>query len=414
MGATMSWTASGGGTIDQTGKYTAAATPSNGHHLIIAAATAAGITLRDTAQVMVSRAAKASIHKSIDCGTDSYLPTGWTSDNASVNGGSDWNNSTTVTTAGIPAAAPANVYLSTRRGNPHSYRITGVPQGNYTVRMHFVDPKDTARSMIYSILGTEVLRDFSISTLAGGANRALVLDFMGVVQDTNGIPISCSATSGDVFEAGIEVIQNQLSIVTLLSPLGGQTFSVGQAMQIRFCTDTFSVQQLLIDLSVNNGRTWNVTTSGYGITMKDFGASWGTYTWTIPDSIDLSGGRLSTISDQCRLRIRPYETAIGGFDASDSAFSIKPRSATISLGRSANAVENFRYSVSSDGLIINAAAGSACQLNLFALSGKRIQSMYVTGASGFFVPFSRNNVSIIRMKTDKGLIVKKKAIIGMQ
>lgn len=143
----------------------------------------------------------------------------------------------------MAGAAPANVYASARRGSPHSYRIPHLDAGfYYTVRMHFADANDTARLMSYSILGTNVLRDFSISSLVGGAIKALVLDFPAQVQDTNGLSISCSGANGsDIFESGFEIMQNLLIVLsdsafTIQPRTSAQQQITGKSVKLLRCT----------------------------------------------------------------------------------------------------------------------------------------------------------------------------------
>jgi hypothetical protein len=412
-GASVAWSASGGGTIGAaTGIYTAGATPTHGPHLIIAVATAGTVTKRDTALLMVSR--KEAVHKRIDCGSNTLVPAGWETDDAYVTGGSDLDNAATITTTGVTAAAPANVYKSVRRGNPHSYRVGGLPAGNYTIRMHFVDSKDTARLMSYSILGVNVLRDFRIVPLAGAINKALVLDFNGVVQDTNGIPISCSAVSGDVFEAGFEVLQNDLKVVTLLSPLGGNTFTAGQSMQIKFCTDTVTLRQIFIELSVNNGLTYGNFTGAYGIKITDYGSTWGTYNWTIPDSIDLENlTRVSTASTRCRIRVRPYTGIAGGNDYSDSAFTIRSKTSTILDGKRIVLADHCRALASGRGLTIYASSQHPFSIDIFSLEGKLLHTFNGTGSHVYYLPVvNGTGIALVRMNTKNGPLLVKTLVAG--
>jgi hypothetical protein len=402
-GATMAWTASGGGTIDQSGRYTASATPTHGPHRIIATATAGSVSLRDTAWLVVSTAKNVSIHKRIDCGANSYLPAGWESDDAYLTGGSDYDLTATISITGIPAAAPANVYKSVRHGSPHSYRIPSLPEGYfYTTRIHLVDWKDTTRLMSYTILGTNVLNNFTVSSLAGGANQPLVLDFTAIAADTNGIPIACSAASGDVFEAGFEVMQNFLKPVTLLAPLGGQIYSVGQVMPVQFRNDTVDISQMYIELSVD-GRTYINFTGNYGIFMSDMRSTWGNYNWTIPDSIGPVGSRVSTISTRCKIRVRPYNDMGGGVDVSDSAFTIKANSATIAGNPISSAGDRLNYAIIGDLMSICASSAIAFRIDVFSLTGERIFSSTGIGDRTYSLPkATAQGIALVRMKTASG------------
>ena len=401
-GVALTWTASGGGSIDHSGKYTAAAAPTHGPHRIIAAATSGAVTLRDTAWIMVSRARNASIHKRIDCGANSYLPAGWATDDGYRTGGSDYDLAATIATANVPAAAPANVYKSVCRGNPHSYRITGLPaQCAYTTRLHLVDWKDTTRLMSFSILGTNVLRDFSVASVAGGANKPLVLDFTDVADDTL-LPVSCSAASGDVFEAGIEVMQNFLKPVTLLWPLGGanQSFAQGQTIQIQFRNDTLQISQMYIEVSVDGARTFiNIAGGQYGIFMTDYPGAWGTFSWTIPDSIGPAGARVSTVSSRCRVQVRPYNNLTGGNDNSDSNFTIRARGAAVANGRAAPA-PLFYVEMNRGTLSIAAGSKRTHRLILVSADGAVLLHKEGAGRAVYPLPSLRPGVYIVDASVD--------------
>ena len=403
--ATMSWAASGGGTIDQYGAYTASAGITHGPHRIIGTATAGSVTLRDTAWVTVSRAKNASIHKRIDCGTNSLAPAGWLTDDSYLTGGTDYDITGTISTTGIAGAAPVNVYKSVRRGSPHSYSIAALPSRFfYTTRLHLVDWKDTTRLMSYSILGTNVLRDFSISSVAGGANKPLILDFTDLTTDTI-ISISCSATSGDVFEAGFEIIQNFLKPVTLLSPLGGtnQKFTVGQTLPVQFRNDTVTISQMFIELSINGGQSYINFTGNYGIPMADNRTTWGNYNWTIPDSVGDPGSRVSTVSTRCKIRVRPYNDMVGGSDNSDSTFTIDPKSATIAGNPIFSAGDRLNYAIIGDLMTIHASSSIAFRIDVFSLTGERIFSSAGMGDRTYSLPkATAQGIALVRMKTALG------------
>lgn len=206
-GVSVSWDVSGGGTISQTGTFTAGSTV-GGMHRVVATAVSGAVTLRDTAWVDVSNIA--ATHRMIACGGNSNTPSGWENDDAVMSGGSDWTNPLSVTTTGVMAAAPATLYRSVRAGSVHSYSIGGLPRNMYTVRLHFADAYDSAtyvRAMNYTIAGVNVLRDFSIVRQAGATNRALAMDFPVDLRSTSTLAIQCEGLNGsDVFEAGIAAL----------------------------------------------------------------------------------------------------------------------------------------------------------------------------------------------------------------
>jgi len=415
--ATLNWSAGGGGTIDQAGRYTAAAAPSHGPHLIIVTATSGAVTLRDTAMIMVTRGKLASVHKKIDCGANSLVPAGWETDDAYVTGGSDGANLASVTTAGVSGAAPAEVYRSFRRGNPHSYRIPRLPQSAYTVRMHFVDWKDTVRSMSYSILGANVLNDFRIVPVAGAANKALVLDFNGSITDTNGLPISCSATAGDVFEAGLEIMQNRLSAICVLSPLGGSTqqFRVGQNMQVTWISDTVQTNVIFLMLAPDSKNFFIADT----IVRAKNRAAWGSYTLTIPDSIGLAGSRVSMVSTataKCRLKLQAYfspDPTNPINDISDSAFTILPNSLAAGKHAGSGMSNRLRCTASGGKMMIRVSSAMPYRIDVFTLKGDLVCSFDAAGDRQFAIPRSAGmGTRLVCMKTKSGVSLTKMISIG--
>jgi len=413
--ATLTWSVSGGGTIDQTGRFTAGAAPSDGPHLIIATATNGAATLRDTSRIMVMRPKFASVHRRIDCGSNALLPAGWETDDAYVTGGIDGANLASVSVTGVAAAGPADMYRSFRRGNPHSYRASHLPMGPYTVRMHLVDWKDTARSMSYSILGANVINGLRIVPLAGAVNKALVLDFGGTISDTNGLPIACSAQSGDVFEAGFETIENRLSAVCLLSPLGGanQKFIAGQTMQIRWVSDTLQCNDLYIKLSVD-GKTY--LQAAPRLSRIDNRAAFGNYAFSIPDSIGPDGSRVSTVSTKCRIKLEAYSSPDPNnpiADYSDSAFAILPKALMAGNHAESGMNNRLRCVVSGGRMMVQASSEIPYRIDVFTLKGDRLYSFDAVGDCQFAMPRSGGiGTRLVRMQTGTGVSLTKMVWIG--
>ncbi len=84
--------------------------------------------------------------------------------------------------------------------DPHIYQtehwsmdnfFAEVPNGKYTVRMHFAETYegiDSEGPRVYDvkIQGVEVLKDFNIQKITGGVQKALIREFKGITV-TNGI-----------------------------------------------------------------------------------------------------------------------------------------------------------------------------------------------------------------------------------
>jgi len=201
----MNWSVSGGGSMNPASssqaatEHTSTFTSDGSEGTFVVTAESGGVQGTATIEVVSTM-----LPIRINCGSNDYDVAGWLRDDAFVSGGSDWVNPDTVDTQGVVNAAPAAVYQSVRHESPHRYDIT-VPDGVYLLRLHFAD-KYGNRSMNYFAEGEQILSDFDIASSAGGSNRALVLDFRVAVSDGDGLQLDAQS-SGDVFEAGIEVLQ---------------------------------------------------------------------------------------------------------------------------------------------------------------------------------------------------------------
>lgn len=79
--------------------------------------------------------------------------------------------------------APQVIYQSNRYGSRLNYNLAGVPNGNYTVRLHFAETYYSAanlRKFNVSVEGVSKLTSFAIFAQTGGKNRAVVKIFDNV------------------------------------------------------------------------------------------------------------------------------------------------------------------------------------------------------------------------------------------
>ena len=170
--------------------------------------TATGAAGPATAQVTVTVIEPGDVHIKVNSGSNTYDVAGWERDDAYASDGSDhvWSQATDTTTD--PDAAPAEVYRSVLH-EAHSYSFPALPDGDYTVRIHFVEGgTGSNRAMDYTIEGVLVLDDFQITSEVDNY-EALVKSFAVTVDDGNGIQIECAVGGGnDVFEAGIEILSS--------------------------------------------------------------------------------------------------------------------------------------------------------------------------------------------------------------
>ena len=140
-------------------------------------------------------------HVKINCGGTAVSGTDWVDDGPYVTGGSDFGWGQTTDPSGVTNAGPAEIYATVRHMSPHSYTFP-VPDGDYTVRMHFVDLLPSLeRSVTYRIEGV------AVETAVGIPQAVTVKEYEVAVSDDNGLTIECEGVGGsDVFESGVEVL----------------------------------------------------------------------------------------------------------------------------------------------------------------------------------------------------------------
>jgi hypothetical protein len=400
--ATVTWSAGGGGTIDDEGTFTAG-TQCGGSHEIVAAARSGGTTVRDTALVVIST--QGPWQMKVNAGSNANDVDGWERDDDYVSGGEDLDMDGGSVTDGVPGAAPAGVYRSVRHVSPHGYTFTGLAPGNYTVRMHFTDEADPAqRRMSYTVNDVNVLRDFDPAAWAGSGEKALVLDFVTLVRDNGELNIDCSAPSGDVFEAGLELIQSRRAALTLIFPNGGDMVGTGGPSVIRWSADDRQVTNVMIHLSVDGGLSWVAVTDRYGIESTD--ENWGAFEWQAPDSIETEDGTVSTESDECLIRISDY-TAPGMFTSSDGPFSIVHGAAINGHDALSRVREGITVRAGGKFLSIAIPSFGAYRVQLMALDGAVVAQTAGNGRLDWQCPLARVSAGLYLLRVEsQGRAVK--------
>jgi hypothetical protein len=198
-------------------------------------------------------------------------------------------------------------------------------QAYSSIHAHFVNVSNFAPIAIPSDVTTEQDTPLLI-TLNGTDVEGGILTFEIVDNPANGNPTPVSGstvtytsfagyTGEDSFtfrcfdgakystSAAVSITVVPLPSITVLSPNGGENWSVGSTQTITW-TSSGSVGNVKIEYSTNNGSSWSTITSSTSNT--------GSYFWTIPNAP----------STQCKVRVS--ETDGGPSDTSDSTFSIGP------------------------------------------------------------------------------------------
>jgi hypothetical protein len=122
--------------------------------------------------------------------------------------------------------------------------------------------------------------------------------------------VRISITGGqpsDVSDAVFSIVQLVPSDITVTSPNGGETWTVGSLQEINW-TSTGGIDSVFIDYSTDNRTTWK--------TIVQTTPNNGSYQWTVPD----------TVSDECLVRVTANDADLDPkpSDSSDRVFSIVP------------------------------------------------------------------------------------------
>jgi len=129
-------------------------------------------------------------------------------------GGSTYTSTAAVDTGAVSSPAPQAVYQSVRYGN-FTYTIPQLtPNANYHVRLHFNElywgagsNSGGVGSRVFNvgINGTSVLSNYDIYAAAGGANKAIVQDFVVPANAQGTLTIQFTSLVDNAMVNGIEV-----------------------------------------------------------------------------------------------------------------------------------------------------------------------------------------------------------------
>lgn len=233
--ASLSWSVSGGGSLSSSSGTSVTFTSDGTVGEFTVTVQSEGVEASATVTVTDPDA----LHLKINCGSNDYDVSGWERDDEYMSGGEDFNFGGSCATEGVENAAPEGVYLSVvhfqSEGTTHTYDFPSLPDGSYTVRLHFNDKYGGDRKMNYAFEGQTLISNLDIDDEAGGTNKALVKEVDVAVEDGNGLQIECSGSDGsDVFECGIEVIAWSSGAVA--TPGSNVSASASMAGGLRYLT----------------------------------------------------------------------------------------------------------------------------------------------------------------------------------
>ena len=125
-------------------------------------------------------------------------------------GGSIFSDTNAIDTSNLLGAAPAAVYQSERVGDALYSLNQLIPNGSYTVRLHFAEISPTVNNpgeRLFNIFvnGTQALTDFDVLAYAGAKYRASLLDIKNRADSTGTIQVQLA--HGSASEAAINGVQ---------------------------------------------------------------------------------------------------------------------------------------------------------------------------------------------------------------
>jgi|GEM_PF-932068 len=155
----------------------------------------------------------------------------------------------------------------------------------------------------YSINGGDSWTDITGATENNGKYDWTVPD-----TPSDNCLVRISITGGqpsDESDGVFSIVPSSPSDITVTSPNGGETWTVGSLQEIKW-TSTGGIDSVFIDYSKDNGTTWK--------TIVQTTPNNGSYQWTVPD----------TVSDECLVRVTANDADLDPkpSDVSDRVFSI--------------------------------------------------------------------------------------------
>lgn len=165
---------------------------------------------------------------------------------------------TPIDTSGVSDPAPQAVYQSYASSFGTMTYSLPVPDGAYTVRLHFSEPSCTGpgqRLFDIQINGATVQSSYDIFAAAGAMNKATTLSYSVQASGSHGLLLQMINRQNWALLSGIEL--------TEVNPDGVASPSVN------------------LDYSPDGGMTWSSITTG--LSMDVYGR--GAFNWTIPNSV---------------------------------------------------------------------------------------------------------------------------------
>ncbi len=201
----LSWSVNSGGvggTISQSGTYTAPASGTGTDTVKVTSGSAAA-----TATVTVTASTQASI--AIDCGSSSAVGS-FVADTPYVTStrGGPYSTGDGVDTSAVPDPAPLAVYQTGEYGD-FTYTIPSlVPGSTYTLLLSFVEfAHNGVGQRVFNVLinGTTVLSDYDIYAQAGATHKAVYQMVSGVADSTGTLRVQFQTVVDGAYCSAIQI-----------------------------------------------------------------------------------------------------------------------------------------------------------------------------------------------------------------
>src|SRR5258706_1167949 len=287
---------------------------------------------------------------------------------------------TVVNLSGVSSPGPKSVYQNVAYapggvGGTLSYNLP-VPDGTYTIRLHFVEDSQTAvnrRVFDIKLQNATVQSNFDIFAAAGGQYKAVTRTYTVVASGGLGIKLDlvtdASAANQVASIAGIELTQPSASGV--------------------------AIPTVNLSVSSNGGATWTAITGASALTMDAYGQ--GSFSWAIPAGQTPGSYLLKVASNQV--------PAVQ--DASDGTFQIANAGHSFYINDGFTAGDQYTSAIGNDANDGKSASSPMATLSalIAAYHPTTGDTIYVdTGAyalgSNLVLPSADSGVSIVGATTN--------------
>lgn len=322
-----------------------------------------------------TRITVARVLRRVDAGAPAdSAPSGWKADSGSASA-LRWSGALDLRAAADPA--PESVYRNTRETLP-PFALADLPDGRYAVRLHLtsVPPgRPALASLSLRLEGARVLEDYRPLAGSDSLLKAESRDMQVTVSDGNGLSVELEPAAAGGVLAGWELWDMGPPPVAVTHPKGGETFTVGDTLRIRWTTDGF-ITSVGIQFSPDSGKRWIPVTRLRSVNEGQ--ADWGNYPWVIPDSLDgislaAPGGLISV-----------YDYFGTDRDRTDRPFSILPSPSAIRIPAKVRGELSLEFS--GNGILVRVPGPGAWRASLQDMAGRTLGAVAWQGAVPGFLP----------------------------